>query len=80
MQSKFQLYGYWRQSIDTVLNDGIYLMEGASAQGTFPDSNAKYGILLSFVRSGTNFQILLNNSKIYTRQTTATGKTDWIEH
>ena len=56
-------------TIDTMLDNGFYAMNGSSALGTFPASTGKYGVLLSIHR-GTNdtFQLLFTGSKMCIRE------------
>ena len=54
-------------TIDTMLANGVYAMNGASAVGTFPANSGKYGVLSSIKRGTSTFQTLMTAQNIWTR-------------
>lgn len=55
-------------TIDTMLDNGFYAMNGSSAIGTFPDSTGKYGVLQSIKRGSGTFQTLITATEMWTRE------------
>ena len=55
-------------TIDTMLANGFYAMNGSSAVGTFPDGTSKYGVLQSIKRGSGTFQFLYASGNLWERE------------
>lgn len=66
--SHFKTNSNLTTTIDTMLDNGFYAMNGSSAVGTFPDSTGKYGVLQSIKRGSGTFQILFSGANMWTRE------------
>lgn len=80
LAKKFPIKGAQGDTIDAVLEDGAYIMNGTQAVGTFPTKTTyQYGIMLAVKRWTNSIQILTNGVRLAIRNYNKTSGGQWYE-